>query len=142
MSKNYILNTYNKFMKLPFGKKLFSWYSARRAPYFSTVSPLISDIKPNYCEVLISKRKAVENHIGTVHVIAICNGLEMAMGFMCAVRARRRGRLTAKSPCSGFWGRSTSTSGTGPDAIVPCCWAASTAWVVSCAIRCFNSMTG
>ncbi|MED6324020.1 MAG: DUF4442 domain-containing protein, partial [Pseudomonadota bacterium] len=38
-------------MKLPFGKKLFSWYSARRAPYFSTVSPLISDIKPNYCEV-------------------------------------------------------------------------------------------
>ena len=33
--------------------------------------------------MLISKRKAVENHIGTVHVIAICNGLEMAMGFMC-----------------------------------------------------------
>ncbi|HAD89066.1 MAG TPA: thioesterase, partial [Alteromonas macleodii] len=25
MSKNYVLNTYNKFMKLPFGKKLFSW---------------------------------------------------------------------------------------------------------------------
>lgn len=83
MSKNYVLNTYAKFVNLPFGKKLFSWYSARRAPYFSTVSPVITDIKPNYCEVLIKKRKAVQNHIGTVHVIAICNGLEMAMGFMC-----------------------------------------------------------
>jgi len=83
MSKNYVLNTYNKFIKLPFGKKLFSWYSARRAPYFGTVSPIITDIKPNFCEVHIKKRRAVENHIGTVHVIAICNGLEMAMGVMC-----------------------------------------------------------
>ncbi|WP_420934799.1 hotdog fold domain-containing protein [Alteromonas sp. A081] len=83
MSKNYVLNTYNKFLKLPFGKKLFSWYSARRAPYFSTVSPLITHIRPNFCEVKIKKHKAVQNHIGTVHVIAICNGLEMAMGFMC-----------------------------------------------------------
>ncbi|MFV0508938.1 MAG: hotdog fold domain-containing protein, partial [Shewanella algae] len=37
---------------------------------------------PNYCECLLRKRRAVENHIGTVHVIAICNGLEMAMGVM------------------------------------------------------------
>ena len=54
MSKNYVLNTYNKFIKLPFGKKLFSWYSARRAPYFGTVSPIITDIKPNFCEVHIN----------------------------------------------------------------------------------------
>ena len=34
------------------------------------------------CQCFIKKRKKVENHIGTVHVIAICNGLEMAMGVM------------------------------------------------------------
>jgi hypothetical protein len=28
----------------------------------------------------MKKRRAVENHIGTVHVIAVCNLLEMAMG--------------------------------------------------------------
>ena len=61
----------------------FDQLLSRILEHRSVVSPLISDIKPNYCEVLISKRKAVENHIGTVHVIAICNGLEMAMGFMC-----------------------------------------------------------
>ena len=32
--------------------------------------------------MLIRKRKKVTNHIGTVHVIAIANGLEMAMGTM------------------------------------------------------------
>ena len=35
-----------------------------------------------FCEVKFAKKRKVENHIGTVHVIAICNGLEMAMGFM------------------------------------------------------------
>ncbi|NVK58069.1 MAG: DUF4442 domain-containing protein [Alteromonadaceae bacterium] len=83
MADNYLLKTYDKFLKFPMGRKLFSWYSARRAPYFSTVSPLITQLKPNHCEVLIKKRKGLQNHIGTMHVIAICNGLEMAMGFMC-----------------------------------------------------------
>lgn len=83
MADNYLLKIYKKFLKLPLGRKLFSWYSARRAPYFSTISPLITELRPNRCEVMIKKRKLLQNHIGTVHVIAICNGLEMAMGFMC-----------------------------------------------------------
>lgn len=83
MTDNYLLKIYAKFLKLPLGRKLFSWYSARRAPYFSTISPLITELRPGLCEVTFKKRKLTQNHIGTVHVIAICNGLEMAMGFMC-----------------------------------------------------------
>ena len=82
-NENYVLKMYKRFLSLPFGRKLFSWYSARRAPYFATISPLITDLQPNRCEVQFEKRKKVQNHIGTAHVIAICNGLEMAMGFMC-----------------------------------------------------------
>ncbi|GGA64984.1 thioesterase [Neiella marina] len=82
MSDNYVLKIYNKFKKLPFGQWLFSRYAARRAPYFKTIKPLVTHIAENHCEVLIKKHKAVTNHIGTIHVIAICNGLEMAMGFM------------------------------------------------------------
>lgn len=55
---------------------------ARMAPYFSTIKPLITELRPNYCQCLVRKRNAVHNHIKTVHVIAICNGLEMAMGIM------------------------------------------------------------
>lgn len=83
MADNYLLEIYKKFLMLPLGRKLFSWYSARRAPYFSTISPLITELRRDHCEVKIKKRKLLQNHIGTVHVIAICNGLEMAMGFMC-----------------------------------------------------------
>lgn len=82
MSKNYVLKMYDKLKKLPFGKKLFTIYAANKAPYFKTMSPLITKIEPGECHCFIKKRKKVENHIGTVHVIAICNGLEMAMGFM------------------------------------------------------------
>lgn len=82
MSDNYVLKTYSKFCKLPFGQHLFSWYAARRAPYFKTIHPLVTHLSENHCECLLKKRKSVTNHIGTVHVIAICNGLELAMGFM------------------------------------------------------------
>lgn len=82
-TENNVLKTYQRFLSFPFGRALFSWYSARRAPYFSTISPLITVLEPNRCEIRFKKRKRVQNHIGTAHVIAICNGLEMAMGFMC-----------------------------------------------------------
>lgn len=82
MAENSVLALYNKCCKMPFGKHFFSWYGARKAPYFSTISPQIEILEPNHCEVLVVKRKRVQNHIGTVHVIAIINGLEMAMGFM------------------------------------------------------------
>lgn len=55
---------------------------SRMAPYFGTIKPLITTLEPNRCECLVRKRNAVHNHIKTVHVIAICNGLEMAMGTM------------------------------------------------------------
>lgn len=80
MNENYLLMLYHKTLKLPFGRALFSRMFAKKAPYFSTIKPTIADLKPNYCELTFKKRKAVQNHIGTVHAIALCNGLEMAMG--------------------------------------------------------------
>lgn len=39
-------------------------------------------MKPHLAQVRVRKRKAVLNHIGTVHAIAVCNGLEAAMGLL------------------------------------------------------------
>lgn len=80
MAQPKLLEIYNKWHKFSFGNRLFSWFFASWAPYFKTIKPYVVDLRPGYCEVLIKKRKIVQNHIGTVHVIAICNGLEMAMG--------------------------------------------------------------
>lgn len=77
-----VMTLYKKLVKFPFGHKIFSIIVARMAPYFSSINPLITHLQPNYCECFIKKGNKVHNHIKTVHVIAICNGLEMAMGVM------------------------------------------------------------
>lgn len=80
--ENYLLQLYNKTIKLPFGAQIFSRISARRVPYFKSIYPRVERLEHNYCQVLVRKRRALTNHIGTMHVIAVANGLEMAMGFM------------------------------------------------------------
>lgn len=77
---NYLLALYHKCLRFPGGRRLFSAMFARKAPYFKTIKPQVIDLRENYCALTIANRKAVHNHIGTVHAIALCNGLEMAMG--------------------------------------------------------------
>jgi acyl-coenzyme A thioesterase PaaI-like protein len=75
-----VMALYDRMSRLPRGKATFSRLFALKAPYFATVRPRFSELRPNYAELTIRKRRGVQNHIGTVHVIAICNGLEAAMG--------------------------------------------------------------
>jgi acyl-coenzyme A thioesterase PaaI-like protein len=82
VTRDTLLNLYRKAASVPGGRKLFSLLVSQRAPYFASIRPVIEELRPNYCEVRVHKRRAVQNHIGTVHVIAICNALEMAMGVM------------------------------------------------------------
>lgn len=77
---NYLIAMYQRLGRLPFGQRLFAFVFCRKAPYFASISPRVEVLQANRCEVLLRKRRKVENHIGTVHVIAICNALEMAMG--------------------------------------------------------------
>lgn len=62
------------------GKRAFSIAFSQKAPYFASIHPRVTELRPNYASVVIPKRRSVQNHIGTVHAIALCNGLEMAMG--------------------------------------------------------------
>lgn len=54
-----------------------------KAPYFATVRPQVVRMAPNAATVRVHKRRRVQNHIGTLHAIAIANGLEAAMGLLC-----------------------------------------------------------
>lgn len=55
------------------------------APYFSTISPLFLDLKPGYAEVKFPNTRSVQNHLGTVHAIAMCNAAELVAGMMTDV---------------------------------------------------------
>ncbi len=75
-----VLDLWRKTSALPRGARIFSLLFAQKAPYFATIRPRFVDIRPNRAELVIPKRRRVHNHIGTVHAIALCNGLEAAMG--------------------------------------------------------------
>lgn len=62
------------------GKRVFSFLFSQKAPYFASIHATVTEVRPNYAELVIPARRSVKNHIGTIHAIALCNGAEMAMG--------------------------------------------------------------
>jgi acyl-coenzyme A thioesterase PaaI-like protein len=54
-------------------------------PYFSSIKPSIKELKINRCVVFMKKRRAVTNHLKTVHAVAMCNMAELAGGLMTEV---------------------------------------------------------
>jgi acyl-coenzyme A thioesterase PaaI-like protein len=80
-----VLDLWNATSPLPQGRRIFSALFARKAPYFASVHPRFTELRPHHAELVIRKRRSVQNHIGTVHAIALCNGLEAAMGALAEV---------------------------------------------------------
>lgn len=78
-----VLDLYRKSSAIPVvGRRVFDFAFSQMAPYFWSIRPRFTVIEPNHAEVVVPKRRAVQNHIGTVHAIALCNGLEAAMGVL------------------------------------------------------------
>lgn len=76
------MSAWQRLSGLPGGKWLFSRIVCWRAPYFGTIRPRFIDFEPGRAVVHIRKRRRVQNHIGTVHAIAMCNLAELAAGTM------------------------------------------------------------
>jgi len=79
------LDIWNSFATKPFGKTIFSKLVCFKAPYFATIKLRFEELCPSFCELRISKRRRVQNHLGTVHAIAMCNMAELAGGTMTEV---------------------------------------------------------
>jgi uncharacterized protein (TIGR00369 family) len=79
------LNLYKRFAKIPLGSVIFSKALTFRAPYFSTIHPHITDLRPGYCRVGIKDRRSIRNHIGSIHAGALCTLSELAGGLAVEV---------------------------------------------------------
>jgi acyl-coenzyme A thioesterase PaaI-like protein len=77
-----ILDLWHRLERLPAGERLFSLAVARKAPYFGSIRPRFTRVEPHRVELVIRSRRRVHNHLGTIHAIALCNGLEAAMGVL------------------------------------------------------------
>ena len=76
------LAIWQKLEKKPLGKAFFTRAICWKAPYFASISPRFQELRPGHARVSMRLRRAVTNHIGTVHAIAMCNLAEIAAGTM------------------------------------------------------------
>ncbi|MGH8493162.1 MAG: hotdog fold domain-containing protein [Moraxellaceae bacterium] len=80
-----VLSLFEKCRRMPAGRFIFSRALCLKAPYFSSIRPVVMELRPGLCEVRMRKRRAVTNHIGTVHAIAMCNMAELSGGLLTDV---------------------------------------------------------
>ncbi|HEX5755403.1 MAG TPA: hotdog fold domain-containing protein [Arenimonas sp.] len=77
-----LLALYRRMRRWPAGQWLFSRAVCFKAPYFGSIKPRIEVLDGGRCEATIPDRRAVHNHIGSVHAIALCNLAELCAGVM------------------------------------------------------------
>ena len=80
-----VLALYRRLAGWPAGRWLFSRLVCLKAPYFSSIAPRIEVLEPGRGIATLRHRRAVTNHIGTVHAIALCNLAEFVGGLTCDV---------------------------------------------------------
>ncbi len=73
---------YRQLVTLPMGKWLFTRAICFQAPYFGCIRPLFRHLEPGRAVVFMKKRRRVQNHIGTVHALAMGNLCELAAGLV------------------------------------------------------------
>ena len=103
-----VLDLWKKASALPLGDRVFSIAFSQKAPYFATIRPRFTVVEPNRAELVIRKRRGVHNHIGTVHAIALCNGLEAAMGALAESTVPRDRRWIPKGMEVAYTAKATT----------------------------------
>lgn len=97
-----------QFKKYPFGLWLFSRTICIKAPYFSTIRPTFTILEPGRGEATFKKRRAVTNHLGTVHAIAMANLCELVAGTTLEITLPATHRWIPKSMKIDYLAKATT----------------------------------
>lgn len=84
-----LLEAHRRLAPFPGGAWLFTRLLCLKVPYFGSISPVLTLLEPGRAVVTMKNRRAVHNHIGTVHAIAMCNMAELAAGLLTEVTIPR-----------------------------------------------------
>lgn len=87
-----IRSMWDRFSNRPGGRWIFSKLLGRMVPYTGSIKPRVLSLSETGARIEMRDRRAVRNHLRSVHAIALANLAELSTGLPLAYAVQPRGR--------------------------------------------------